>query len=508
MKDSKIFKSFLEDFNSTTSENRKRVLEIGLSKILDAGILSELDNDISLLIEFIESDVSLSLKHRFFNTFFSFSNFLTFKNILNYLSEKYSLPSAFFVEGKFVKFNFPVYNFKEGKGFLVNASVFVSENPFSGIDVFNCLKENKLNVIADFAKKGFLFSADSLISFDSYMLSIYLAVSLGFFPEKFTFSGGLTDNGKILPVEYWDEKEKKVKESGETLVDAGVFDNNAVLLADFLKGKIPAKIPFFISIVNDGETQLKKDFEILKKSVNSGNQSNNFFLEEFVEQTDLFLGFPLLPDKEESDYIFWVENAKKVRDYMKETFQKILKNINGNFAQLPEINFVLGLRGPVAFGYCLGYFLRNNVKNISHFAQLDSQKYLLVRNSLNVDNKSLLEFRCEGEGDNKLFAINLIPGSYKMVFDKLCVKDKLTRCEIVLKKRGERLNVEDFPYYAKEIIDILRENATLNSSLILAMPVSIALLIGYNAGKIPFNIYHQSKNKKDGYLKIPAESLK
>lgn len=508
MKDSKIFKSFLEDFYSTTSENRKRVLEVGLSQILDKGILSELDNDISIFSRFIESDVSLSLKHKFFNTFFSFSNFLTFKNILNYFSEKYSLPSDFFVEGKFVKFNFPVYNFKEGTGFFVNASVFVYEKPFNGIDLFGCLSENKLATISTLTKKGFLFSADSLVSFNSYMLSTYLAVSLGFFPEKFTFTGGLTNEGEILPVEYLNEKKQKVKECGKTLVDNGVFDNNAIILRDFFNGEIPLKIPFFASVTGDDKSQVKNDFEFLKQSVNSGNQINNFFLEKFVEQTDSFLGFPHLPDKEESDYIFWVENAKKTRDYMKETFQKILQNMDGNFAQLPEVNFVLGLKGPVAFGYCLGFFLRNNVKNISHFAQLDNQKYFLVRNSLNVDNKSLLEFRCEGEGDNKLFAINLISDSYKIIFDKLCVKDKLTKCEIVLKKEKKKLNVEDFPYYAKEIIDILRDNASFNSSLILAMPVSIALLIGYNSGRVAFDIYHQSKNKNDGYLKIPAKSFK
>ena len=102
--------------------------------------------------------------------------------------------------------------------------------------------------------------------YEGYSFLLPLAVGLlePLLLKKYCFSGNLTAEGNLLPVEGLGEKEKACRREGKILFSSNDFWNLAELL-DYTKASFK-NIPFLVSTIGKGE-RLLKDYQSLLESV-------------------------------------------------------------------------------------------------------------------------------------------------------------------------------------------------------------------------------------------------
>lgn len=396
------------------------------------------------------------------------------------------------VKSKYVEFDFPIIseNKKDcsaseymGKGIVLFTSRLFTNMPN---------KKSEIEIVINLSGKTFSVIFDRDFSGNSYMLSLYVAVAIEKFFDDVTFTGGLNNDGKVLPAEKLEEKQSICKSLHKNLISFLDIPNmDGQKLVNFLKDH-SVNVPLILSYKNR-----KTSSELLEEAYKKLSNLASFYYERNI--VEKILGEKLIYQNHsigDGDFKNEIQNASKI-------LRKILaKNWVPHIAIDGPASFAMGLGISYGIYYpIVGYHFQNN--NYYRVLDLSTEPKKLRAQKVNVDNLSKISFKeIEeiGDGEDIVFIIHLssidpTPDVIQFVTESgISAKGML-----IYHKTPDIIEPSDWSTEVVEIKSVIEYAKSKfkfrNAHFFLNMPVLIAFGLGIALGQfIKGSVYNYDIN--------------
>ncbi|WP_299228622.1 SAVED domain-containing protein [Sulfurihydrogenibium sp.] len=430
---------------------------------------------------------------------------LTEKKYLNFelLTKTLNLDQQTAIEimrNPFKEVYFPTYNIENPEESRLNKALIIPlSNQTFTLNTF--VNSQELETIKEATNKNFFVIFDNIFSGKSYQL----AVAAGLIAkdkeilDNVAFTGEVSSNGFIIPVNHLEEKKEITEKAKKVLITPEDIEN----LEELSFWLNPEHLPVIFIHINKPDLA-SQSLKQMEDAIKKDERFKYFKLENLkkfykLEDQDMYLITPSVDFSNREELIKILnEFREKVSKLL--TLEGVIKDHNKVILNISAGISTLALY----FGVILG----NRQASIIYHYQKEYHKVIdLTDNPRKIkEKKSEFEKISVNKNIQDPLMIIIYLASHNPIEKGLELKEKLgAKGELIIQSKEHQGNLEigDWSDIVSEIYTAIDDNKQKENYMVFSAPVAIMLALGMALGYfLPIKVFHYNR---DEYVEVPIK---